>query len=869
MSKKEEIYDILKRLYNEKNKGITSEEIAIELKVDRSNISTYLNKLTTEDLVEKIKSRPVYFIPKDKYVSTLNNETVFNKSFSNFVGKRHSLKTVVEKAKAAMLYPTYGLHSIIYGETGVGKSLLAREMYDFSVEYGIRDSNSPFITFNCADYANNPQLLMGHIFGVEKGAYTGAENSRVGLLEGANGGVLFLDEIHRLPAEGQEMLFTFIDKGSFKRLGQATKEIKAEVLIIAATTENPKSTLLDTFNRRIPMVITIPPLRERSMVERIELVKRFFRAEAKKVNKPIKVHREIMKSLLLYQCKNNIGQLQSDIKLAVANSYLKYIENPKEILDIKLQYFGEVLKETSDDYKGKKYEVEILVPKDLDYYFFKPSGEEENVSFKEFYEEDNEESKAKLSIIGTGYRENVIIEEMFMDTKFFKTCESIRSIIEEELNITLSEKKFYYIALYIKSVIDEKAFKGSSSDLDINSIRQNNKEEFKIALKVATLIESEFNIFMPIEDVAYLTLVITKNYNENKEKDKGIEIIVAMHGEGTASSMVRAVKDILGEGNIYAFDMKLNKSYKECVEEFKETIKDISNKEGILLFTDMGSLNSFDKIVKETLKITVKSISMVTTLMVLEAVQKINIGFSLIEVYNSIMDMSSYNFKRSGTESINKINNAIIVGTGYNEGTDKNSKRLIKDKLSSYIEDIELIFLPYKTKEDLTMNVKGLNKDNNIIALVNDFPLESEESIDYINKKNLISFEEMEKLKTLIRINKGYYDMLDGLRSSLKYTSCYEVLEDTKKVIDRILYRLNIKKQYDMYIGFTMHMAFMIDGLVGNVRKSEVFKNTKLKSFNEEVEVIREELKGLERKYSITIDINECYGILYILYDDI
>ncbi len=123
---------------------------------------------------------------------------------------------------------------------------------------------------------------MGHIFGVEQGAYTGAESSRKGLLEIANGGILFLDEIHRLPAEGQEMLFTFIDKGTFKRLGDATKERESKVLIICATTENPTSTLLDTFNRRIPMKIEIPSLRDRTMIERIELIKKFFQRRIKK-----------------------------------------------------------------------------------------------------------------------------------------------------------------------------------------------------------------------------------------------------------------------------------------------------------------------------------------------------------------------------------------------------------------------------------------------------------------------------------------------------------------------------------------------------------------------------------------------------------
>lgn len=139
--------------------------------------------------------------------------------------------------------------------------MFAEAMYSFAKESHILNENSPFVRFNCADYADNPQLVIAQIFGVKRGAFTGADRDKDGLLKKADGGILFLDEIHRLSPQGQEMLFTFIDKGTFRPLGETEKQEEARVQIIAATTEDPKSYLLQTFTRRIPMTIVLPPYR--------------------------------------------------------------------------------------------------------------------------------------------------------------------------------------------------------------------------------------------------------------------------------------------------------------------------------------------------------------------------------------------------------------------------------------------------------------------------------------------------------------------------------------------------------------------------------------------------------------------------------
>lgn len=312
--------------------GITAEDVGDYLHLDRSSASRYLNKLVRAGDIIKIDGRPVRFASKAAEVVSRKGRIDVEPESSlsaeeSIVGSDRSLLVPIQQAKAAILYPPDGLHTLLLGETGVGKSMFAEFMYRFSIQSGMTHNHAPFIRFNCADYAENPQLVMAQIFfGVKKGAYTGADKDKEGLLNQADGGVLFLDEVHRLSPQGQEMLFTFIDKGVFfRRLGETEVLEGAKVQIIAATTEDPSSFLLKTFTRRIPMVITLPALRDRTFEERMALIDTFLRMEAKRIGKSIYVNKKnSLISLLLYDCPNNIGQLRSDIQLACAKAFLKY-----------------------------------------------------------------------------------------------------------------------------------------------------------------------------------------------------------------------------------------------------------------------------------------------------------------------------------------------------------------------------------------------------------------------------------------------------------------------------------------------------------------------------------------------------------------
>lgn len=344
--------------------GLDAETVARELDLLRNNVSRELNRLCRDGILKKMGGRPVRFLhagaleqkfpvkyqesvrartePEHRSPETMCQEPAI-------VGIEDSLKSRAELARAAVIYPGKSLNTILVGPTGVGKTLFAEMMYRYGVGQGVLAPDARFVAFNCADYAGNPQLLLSQLFGYVKGAFTGADRDRPGLVDRADGGVLLLDEVHRLPYEGQEMLFYLLDKGVYRRLGESDMNRTARIFLIAATTEDPEKTLLNTFLRRLPMRIDMPTLAQRSQQERFNLVRRFYAREASSTGLPIRVSPEALLALLHYDCPGNVGQLKADIQLSCACGYLNRTRTQSEGIDISLNDLPEsVLKNLPD-----------------------------------------------------------------------------------------------------------------------------------------------------------------------------------------------------------------------------------------------------------------------------------------------------------------------------------------------------------------------------------------------------------------------------------------------------------------------------------------------------------------------------------------
>jgi two-component system response regulator GlrR len=219
---------------------------------------------------------------------------------------------------------------LITGETGTGKELCARAIHYLSPR-----SRSPFMPINCG--AIPVDLVENELFGHEKGAFTGATESRTGLIAEAEGGTIFLDEIDCLPLAAQVKLLRFLQEKEYRPLG-SKKMKKADVRLLAAMNIDPQEAIKagrlrqDLYYRLNVIPLVIPPLRERG--EDIPLLARHFLLKyAVQFNKPMAdFSEEAMQLLQLYDWPGNVRELEHHIERAVVLSAQRMIQAKDVVL---------------------------------------------------------------------------------------------------------------------------------------------------------------------------------------------------------------------------------------------------------------------------------------------------------------------------------------------------------------------------------------------------------------------------------------------------------------------------------------------------------------------------------------------------------
>ncbi len=883
----------------------TAGGIAKALNAKRNTVSLYLNQLTNEEKLVKIETRPVHFLHRSSFekenyklkksvyqsVTKLEQENSNQDLLKRFVQINPSLKESIERVRAAVLYPNGGLPLLINGESGTGKSYLVSLINRFCRTHKLIKKSAPFITINCAQYADNPELLTSNLFGYKKGAFTGADEDHEGAFVEADGGILFLDEVHRLGPKGQEKLFTYLDQGIVYPVGETKKGKRVHVRLCFATTEDLDTSFLTTFTRRIPVKITLPPLSQRSKEERLNLVYTLFNNEQKKITKPLSISDQVLDMLANYQPTGNIGDLKNAIKLTIARANADQKDNETITLTAYNLPLDVLSKSKVEVYHPSSKPIMITNETEVDDLIERNFPEKKiflnslNKLLKVYEQSDENlaECESKLKQIVYQLFDSLLFEKNNSDhiPLLSYVIDGVNHLFEQmktAYQLKISNNAVYAVSYYL---FERQKFQWSSEEIKnqkalvkLNKdVRQRYLDIYVYVTKLINLIKT--NLDIELNEVDYIFLTIYLNKLEIITKTGLIKAIVIAHGYATAGSIANVVNRLLGAHTLDAFDMPINVSTQEIADKIIDYTENNDVTHGLIILVDMGSLKEIETLFPRQINAPILLINNVSTLLALTVGESILKKRNFRKISQLVKQTGEIEIKLTYPETSKQ---KVILTTCYSGiGTATHVARLLERCLPN--KKIKIVPYDFQALKD-THEVGIIKKMYEVVGIIGtENP--SINGIDFIYLEQILSDKDTAKLSDWLKkafSNQEIETILNNLvkNFSLEQTINMVTILDAPKVIENITIfiqelerrfsiTLSNQKKFTLYV----HVSYLIERLIRKEANNLDYNYEKSFSqkYANELSKIKAAFSVISDNYSVKIPQSELIYIDQIVFD--
>ena len=866
--------------------------ISEKFNVSRNLASQYLNEWYKDGILHKTLTRPVYFFSRkspEEYAESIYenkipeelNEEIKEDIFTNVIGHDGSLYNVITQCKAAIKYPPNGLPILLTGTSGAGKSYLANMVYNYAVDEEIIEAEKQFVIVNCSEFANNPELLTANLFGYKKGAFTGADSDNIGLIQAANGGVLFLDEVHNLNPSCQEKLFLFMDKGIYHLMGDNKNWKSSSARLIFATTKKPEEALVRTLLRRIPVIVNVPSLDERSIEEKEQLIFSFIQSEAKSVNKEVMITQSYFQTLMTYRFRTNVGELKNAIKISCANAFLdqgdksdklvlKKYYLPDNMVSYSSVFISSNQKMGDNKFIDLNYKVETKGIKKILSLFDKLLNQNDlYMNYKIDYQKFMEESQEIL----TEYYDYLMFENkdiLASKIDIYQTAmEKIAENICERYRIQFKNNGLMPLTRYL---IERGNYKTEIFNWEKSNQKKINELYFMLKSKneyEAEIVEEfseniQINLDMNLSEMNKIILLLNIKFFNPDINIQQIMGVILSHGYSTASSIADAVNKLLNAYIFEAIDMPLNVTVEEIGERLQSLIKRRHVSQDIILLVDMGSLEDIHKEISTISNLNIGIINNITTKMALDVGLNIQTNRPMFEILQKASTKNISTFKIIENRVKEK---AILFVSETGTEAARNMSELFS---KSFPRSINVKIIPYDyyklikkgrndevfCKYDVIFIAGTLNPNIDEVPYLAIEDIISGNNLEVIQKNfgGIFSLEEMQQLKNNILMNFS----LQNVVGYLTILNADKVLALANEALNNLQKRINIQLKSKSIIGLNVHLSCLVERLV---KKIPIQTYTNLDIFEKEqkvfIQICKDSFNTIEKHYGVELPLSE------------
>lgn len=648
--KKEQVLEFIKEyssdLIHDEFPKITTRFLSEKLNMQRTNLSSILNQLVNEGKLVKYNGRPVLYQLADENASGNGD------AFEQLIGYDTSLKEAIASAKAAVLYPEGNPTILITAEHGSGVSYFAKTVFRFAQASGKLKTRAPWILWDCKTLLNDQDSFQEIFLG---------DDSKEGILKKASNGMLILENIDAVSERNLDWLLAFLRGEKIHDQNKWPWLKDYHCITFFCVSKGTNEMMLNLLRGRMDFKISLPSLEERSLEERFLILQKFFKEEAKAMDRMIEVDTSILHALLLYEVTDDIKGLKNDIHTGCANSYVRSYNTGNKTIALLMSDFPNYVRKGIMYYRSYKDEIDQLIKNGCKYTFYKNQMLRDNKTAKKDIYQSIDARKRDLERHALTEEEINMAVSNQLESEFkayfkqlcerAKSIETLKKMVSEklisltrefllkaakQLSYEFSEEIFCGICLHVNSCLVKVSEKQRISNEEIGRLLSKYPVHYELVKQFQEQLRTEFAVKLSVDDLIFLMMFLLEA-KEDVDESKVVTLI-AMHGSHAASSIAAVVNALSDDSDVKAYDMDLDKNVRTVYEELKEKIMKIDQGKGILLIYDMGSLHTMAESIAQETRIAIRCVEVPITLVGIAGSSKAAEMKSLDEVADYLQD---------------------------------------------------------------------------------------------------------------------------------------------------------------------------------------------------------------------------------------